>query len=736
MSVTLREVMGAARSRAASLAAEVAGYLVLGAADQAAARAVTGDDVVLGEDGTVRIASGHSADDAQAEAALRLLLGQLLLEASSVTPALLRASQRPAAAGIDALVQELEAALIPVNRGAGRRALARLHRDTDRARAAGALEPTPAPVVAEVEVHQLSEPEAPVLTPIAPLSSVAPTAVEVSASPVEAVASVLVEAALPEPPRELSWLSPEVAPVAELTPSDLAIDIDVDELLESEPAPAVCAADLEIPELELPPSPVPLAVAAAAPPREELTVPEPVIQRRAEGAHTPQLGSAAGVLLPEDATDRMPPVMELLPAECTVVIAEVEERPVTEVVERTQPLPEVAEVRTEAEATAEPVAEAVAVGEPVAEAVTVGEPVAEAVGEPVAEAVGEPVAEAETVAVGEPVAEAVGEPVAEAVGEPVAEAVGEPEAEAVAVGEPVVEAEPEGFGEAWPEAVAADPFAGAWLEAVAELEAEPEAVAAGPVVRPDPEFGEPEVVDDSDLYSVEELFEHARSATLPQRAAGPARYAPPRYAPRQSDVSDLLRDFGVASVGDDRELCRDLKLLAGMDATGAPPSVESVTPPPVAVTTDDEDDEREEPAAGGRARAAVGALCALLLVGAAGSTALPNSRALASGGVRSVAARAESRVQREAPCSAEVAVKRVPQDAQVTLRGGAADQVLEPSQRQDDRVAFSGLPCREAVEVTVHRTRQKRWLRIPVSAARLAPPPGAPGRVRVTLLAR
>ena len=71
MSVTLREVMGAARSRAASLAAEVAGYLVLGAADQAAARAVTGDDVVLGEDGTVRIASGHSADDAQAEAALR-----------------------------------------------------------------------------------------------------------------------------------------------------------------------------------------------------------------------------------------------------------------------------------------------------------------------------------------------------------------------------------------------------------------------------------------------------------------------------------------------------------------------------------------------------------------------------------------------------------------------------------------------------------------------------------------
>ena len=143
MSVTLREVMGAARSRAASLAAEVAGYLVLGAADQAAARAVTGDDVVLGEDGTVRIASGHSADDAQAEAALRLLLGQLLLEASSVTPALLRASQRPAAAGIDALVQELEAALIPVNRGAGRRALARLHRDTDRARAAGALEPTP-----------------------------------------------------------------------------------------------------------------------------------------------------------------------------------------------------------------------------------------------------------------------------------------------------------------------------------------------------------------------------------------------------------------------------------------------------------------------------------------------------------------------------------------------------------------------------------------------------------------
>src|SRR6185503_20849507 len=56
-----------------------------------------------------------------------------LLDASgSGTPALTAAAKRKPGNGLPALVEELEAALIPVNRAAGRRALARLARETKR----------------------------------------------------------------------------------------------------------------------------------------------------------------------------------------------------------------------------------------------------------------------------------------------------------------------------------------------------------------------------------------------------------------------------------------------------------------------------------------------------------------------------------------------------------------------------------------------------------------------------
>jgi hypothetical protein len=58
---------------------------------------------------------------------------QRLLEASgSQTPALDAAAKKEAGAGIASLAQELEAALVPVNRAAGRRALARLAREVKR----------------------------------------------------------------------------------------------------------------------------------------------------------------------------------------------------------------------------------------------------------------------------------------------------------------------------------------------------------------------------------------------------------------------------------------------------------------------------------------------------------------------------------------------------------------------------------------------------------------------------
>jgi hypothetical protein len=61
----------------------------------------------------------------------------------------------------------------------------------------------------------------------------------------------------------------------------------------------------------------------------------------------------------------------------------------------------------------------------------------------------------------------------------------------------------------------------------------------------------------------------------PAEVEQPSEPAPepesPRFAPRRSDVSELLRGFAVTEARSDRELCRDLKALAGVDLTPPPP---------------------------------------------------------------------------------------------------------------------------------------------------------------------
>ncbi len=153
MSVTLSEVTRAAKAHRAPLAGESAGYLVLAIADQvlSAPRLVQPGEIQLAEDGGLRVLSGRASSDAEAELGLRQALDGLLLVASSGSAALTRASRRTSPVGLSGLVRELEAALIPVNRSAARRALARLHRETTRALASGVLpaeEPAPSVEVA------------------------------------------------------------------------------------------------------------------------------------------------------------------------------------------------------------------------------------------------------------------------------------------------------------------------------------------------------------------------------------------------------------------------------------------------------------------------------------------------------------------------------------------------------------------------------------------------------------
>ena len=168
MGVTLLEVIAAAKGRQASLVGEMAGYLVLGVADQVALapRQIDPGSVELAPGGSVAVGSAAACSIERCEQSLRGLLARLLRQARSPSTALLRAAERTPRCDLAALVRELESALIPVNRAAGRRSLARLQRETQRAVTAGALlndEPSDAPSVpvafaAPIPARSLPEP--------------------------------------------------------------------------------------------------------------------------------------------------------------------------------------------------------------------------------------------------------------------------------------------------------------------------------------------------------------------------------------------------------------------------------------------------------------------------------------------------------------------------------------------------------------------------------------------------
>ena len=162
-SVTLEEVFSVVGSKRVPLAPELAGYLALDIAENLgdAAGSVDAARVYIGEEGTVAVVKPRQSSPGDAEASLRRLLGKRLEAGGAQTPSLAAVAKKAAGGGVPALVEELEAALIPVNRAAGRRALARLAREVKRVTArigrnasipaTEERRPGSAPPVAEVE---------------------------------------------------------------------------------------------------------------------------------------------------------------------------------------------------------------------------------------------------------------------------------------------------------------------------------------------------------------------------------------------------------------------------------------------------------------------------------------------------------------------------------------------------------------------------------------------------------
>jgi hypothetical protein len=203
---------------------------------------VQAGEVCLLDDGAVRLLGGIPADDATAESDLRELLGGLLSSASSSTAGLQRARRRAAGAGVGALLRELERALIPVNRAAARRALARLARETIRAKDEGRLTMAP-------EAPAVVERSAPVVVAVTP----PPVVVAVEADPGLTQLLPRVEVT------ERLELPVVVAPVV------VAPVVASPEEGETRPEPVVLRASQRPPAMPEPPSAVPPPVRELAP---------------------------------------------------------------------------------------------------------------------------------------------------------------------------------------------------------------------------------------------------------------------------------------------------------------------------------------------------------------------------------------------------------------------------------------------------------------------------------------
>jgi hypothetical protein len=532
MTVSLVEIFAAARAHVAPLAAESAGYLLLAVADHVALapRVVEAGEVELSSDGSVRLGRGASTPSASAEGSVRHLLARALEVSSGVGPGLRRAADRRQDVGLSGLVRELEVALIPVNRAAAKRALSRLHRETERARDAGKLARL---LRAEVE---------------APASTAA-------SEPEDALVA---SAELPEP----SLATP---PVGEAPPPPVVEVAPVPR--RAPPVPAV--------ELTLTPEPR-LAVGEPA-----LTRPEPVVLRaRERGGSTPRLGTivTAQTLAGEesDLTERAPEVVEELDLSAELELPEAfdpveEPTPVLQRVVAVEPAVVVAEPAVVAVEPAVVVAEpAVVVAEP---AVVVAEP-AVVVAEPAVVVAEQPWADPEPSRIPDVLTAMVElhtgfesdeapTRLREVLTELRIEAEPAPSAAPVRLA-PVMTPEPEQVEDAW--------LTASSLESL------------GPVIMSDAtlfisELAEPEL-HDALTWNPGPVVTSAPIPLPPALLMAEPELSPSPYAPavlpaQTSDVAELLDSFYVSGATEEQDLRSALKEMAGLELTPMPhPRVE------------------------------------------------------------------------------------------------------------------------------------------------------------------
>lgn len=131
MSHTVSQILVAARRNPELVASETAAYMVLSLAEQSLSgpRRVCAEHVLLHPGGAITVGDVDPCSNQENDARLRALLRDLLACSvpATVSEALTRVSVGQAEGPV-AVRAELQTALVPLNRGAARRALARLYR--------------------------------------------------------------------------------------------------------------------------------------------------------------------------------------------------------------------------------------------------------------------------------------------------------------------------------------------------------------------------------------------------------------------------------------------------------------------------------------------------------------------------------------------------------------------------------------------------------------------------------
>ena len=261
--VTLSDVLAAARVRAASLVPETAGYLTVAIGNAISLLPIALDDasIVLTTEGTVTMTRrGEVLTDAQAACGFRSVLARLLSASIGMMPGLTAAAEPRPTLEVDmaSVQREIEAALVPLNRAAARRALARLARETQRAFDSGQVPEASSPPVLRT---QTSEPVP---------SAAAPGSASAEAAQVVGPQNVLPQ---PEaPPKNVAPMpTPPEPPIAPAEPTIASPSIDVDAMAVSEPTPTTIGMPPMDCDSEL--ASLPPAVYGAAPPAEQPTRP-------------------------------------------------------------------------------------------------------------------------------------------------------------------------------------------------------------------------------------------------------------------------------------------------------------------------------------------------------------------------------------------------------------------------------------------------------------------------------